>query len=549
MAGLLGVGQSALMAAYAQLQTTGHNIANANTPGYSRQEAQLATSGGRFSGGGFLGMGVDLVTVQRRYDRFLSAELAASTAAASADQARAEQLGRLDRLLADTDAGIGIAIDDLNAALADVANRPFDPSAREAVLRRADTLAQRLRDTDAQMLRIGAETDERIGQAVSDANQLIERYAALNERIAMQGGNGHTPNDLLDERDRVLLQINEHLKVTAHPQDDGGVNLYAAGGEGLVVGGRAAKLVAEPDPLDASRQRVVLEHGATRLPLDGASFGGGSLGGLTTFRGDDLAALRTRLARLAEGIAGAFNAQQALGVDANGSPGTDLFRYDDGIFTRVLPSGERLATACAVTAQVPTTNGGNVSVSAFEIQAADPDLADPVELRFTAPGIVERFDTVTGTSLGSVPYVENAAITFHGWSITLRGTPQVGDSIAIVPTANPAADNRNVKAMITLSDRPTVDGFAPGDPKATFGGAFAAMLAEVGTRTRSAQASEAASTSLLGNARAAQAEHSAVNLDEEAARLLQYQQMYQAAAKVIQTAQSMFDTLLSATAR
>lgn len=549
MAGLLGVGQGALMAAYAQLQTTGHNIANANTPGYSRQEAQLATAGGRYSGGGFLGMGVDLVTVQRRYDRFLSAELSASTAAASADRARAEQLGRLDRLLADTDAGIGIAIDDLNAALADVANRPFDPSAREAVLQRADTLAQRLRETDAQILRIGVETDERIVQSVSDTNQLLDRFAALNERIAMQIGSGHAPNDLLDERDRVLLQINELLKATAHAQDDGTVNLYAAGGEGLVVGGRAAKLVAEADPLDASRQRVLLENGAMRLPLDAASFGGGSLGGLTTFRSDDLTAMRTRLGRLAEGIADAFNAQQALGVDATGAPGTDLFHYDDGIFTRVLPSGARLATAYAVTAQLPATNTGDVSVTGFEVQAADPDLRDPIELRFTTPGTVERFDVATGTSLGSVPYVENAPITFHGWSITLRGTPQPGDKVTIVPVADPATDNRNVRAMIALSDRPTVAASGPGDPEATFSGAFAAMLAEIGSRTRSAQASEVASTSLLGHASAAQARHSAVNLDEEAARLLQYQQMYQAAAKVIQAAQSMFDTLLSATAR
>ena len=72
MSGLLGIGQSALLAAYAQLQTTGHNIANAATPGYSVQQVSLATSIPSGTGGGYIGSGVDVVTVERRYDRFLA---------------------------------------------------------------------------------------------------------------------------------------------------------------------------------------------------------------------------------------------------------------------------------------------------------------------------------------------------------------------------------------------------------------------------------------------------------------------------------------------
>lgn len=198
MAGLLGGGQSALMAAYAQLQTTGHNIANANTLGYSRQEAVLATAGGRYTGSGFLGSGVDVVTVRRRYDQFLAGSLSSETASAAAAGARAEQLGRLDRLMANTENGLDVAMDEVNSALADVVNRPSDASAREVFVQRADALAQQFRATDGRMQQLGAEANERITQSSTSVNDVLEQIARLNDRIAQASGGGQPPNDLLD---------------------------------------------------------------------------------------------------------------------------------------------------------------------------------------------------------------------------------------------------------------------------------------------------------------------------------------------------------------
>jgi flagellar hook-associated protein 1 FlgK len=627
MSALLSVGQSALLAAYAQLRTTGHNIANANTPGYTRQDAVLASAGGQYTGSGFYGQGVDVVTVQRRYDRFLAAELSSSTALAAADSARAGQLERLDNLLADTDNGIGVAIDELNAALADLVNRPADASARQIVLARADALALRMRTADAQLQQLGQESSERIGQAAASATDLLGRIAQLNERIAASAGTGQPPNDLLDERDRLLLEVNGYLKATAYAQADGTVSVFAAGGEALVVGNRAATVRAEPDPLDASRQRVVIALGATELPMSVGTLGGGSIAGLLRFRDQDLQAVRTRLGQLAGAIAEAFNRQQSLGVDASGAAGQPMFalsapgttaastnassarlvasvvdgtqlaasdydiRYDgaqyvvtrsadglqrsyatlpqtvDGLrielgsgtpapgdrfavnsatsiaagFVRTLSSGAGLATGYAVSVAGAGSNTGNVAVAAFAVDAADPNLAQPVTLTFTAAGTFDVTGAGTGDPVG-VAYVPGQAISYNGWTLTLQGMPQPGDRIEIVPTADPSVDNRNAHAMIRLSDQPLAGG-------ATFVDAFAAVLADAGTRTQSAQAIEAVSMRLLGDARAAQAQLSGVNLDEEAARLLQYQQMYQAAAKVIQAAQSMFDTLLAATAR
>lgn len=627
MSGLLGVGQSALLAAYAQLQTTGHNIANANTPGYSRQEAVLASAGGQYTGGGFLGFGVDVATVQRRHDEFVATELSASIASASADTARAEQLARVDNLMADTDNGIGVAVDEFGAALADLANRPFDASARQAVLARADALASRVQTADERLRQFGMDADDRIGQAVTTVNDLLVRVVRLNERIAASAGTGQPPNDLLDERDRVLRELNGYLKATAWTQDDGTVTVFTAGGEGLVVGNRASSLASEPDPLDPSRRRVVMVSGATRLPMSADTLGGGSIAGLMQFRDQDLQAIRARLGQLAAGIASAFNRQQAVGVDAAGSAGQPMFalgapgvlaastntgtatlsasvvdgtqvvasdytiRHDgtryvvtrgadglqrsfaslpqtiDGLsiglstgtpsagdvftvrsatsfaagFSGALSSGARLATGYAASVERAASNAGDVSASGFAVDTPHPDLARPVTLTFTSAGAFDVAGIGTGNPSG-VAYTPGSPISFNGWVLTLRGTPQPGDRIEIVPTLDPAADNRNARAMGSLADQPLAGG-------ASFVDAFAAMLADAGARTQSARAAQSVSSRLQQDAEAAQAQQSGVDLDEEAARLMQYQQMYQAAAKLIQAAQSMFDSLLAASGR
>ena len=149
MAGLLNLGASALMAAYTQMRTTGHNIANVNTPGYSRQEVELATTGSTFSGSGFVGRGVSVETISRRYDQLVTGEVAAGIALSAADSVRVAQLGRLERVFSDTENGIGTAMDDLSSALADVVNRPFDTSARTVVVSRASARTASVRSYES----------------------------------------------------------------------------------------------------------------------------------------------------------------------------------------------------------------------------------------------------------------------------------------------------------------------------------------------------------------------------------------------------------------
>ena len=628
-AGLMNVGRSALMAAYAQLQTTGHNIANAATPGYSRQEVVVASAGADFSGAGYIGRGVDVADVRRRYDRFVDAEVAAGTAASSADGARAAQASRIEKLFSDPATGVGAAFDDLNLAMADVVNRPADAGARGVVLARADALASRLRGLDASLAEVGASIEGRIGQGVRTANDTLSRLASVNQQIAQSGGSTSQPNDLLDQRDALVVELNKSLKATATFAPDGTASVFAAGGQALVVGSRAAQLVTTPDPLDATRARVALKADAgAAIPMDASALGGGELAGLLRARDDDLSAVRGRVGQLAVAIAAAYNDQQRAGVDLNGAAGADLFatgrpsvasattNQGGATFSvavtdaaKVQPSDYRLAfdgTAFQVTrladgAQVasfaPPAPGATVSLPTqglqlkldagsaaagdrFEIRAASafaggmqrtlaapaglaaalsmapqPGAANagtlrvasfsaaasgaaPMKLQFTGPG---TFDAPGATPpVTGATYTPGQPIQMGGWSMTLTGTPAAGDTIAVAANASPSTDNRNARAMADLSTRALAAG-------ATIGEAYAATIADAGTRSQAAQAAQTMSDGLLTRATAARAEVAGVNLDEEAARLMQYQQAYQAAAKVLQTAQSMFDSLLQAT--
>lgn len=623
--GVLKIGSSALRAAYAQLQTTGNNIANAATPGYSRQRVVLAEATTTFSGGGFMGRGVDVVTVQRQYNDFLAREVNLATSAEASDSARAGALGRLDRLFADSENGIGAAYNELTAAMADLTNRPFDPAARSVLAQRATVLAQRIAVADDRFEQIGADVDRSLGQQAVELNQQLAELAAINNRIGSLGGNGHTPNELLDRRDQLIEQVSQKVKANVYINDDQTVSLYAGTGDALVLGVDAAQVEIENDPDNPNVARLLLVNDDRPVPVNESMLGGGSIAGLLEFRNRDLQESRWQLGQLAGAMAHAYNTQQSLGLDQNGQAGADVFRtgatrsigagsnagnaqftatiaagdqlqasdyeleFDgstyqlkrlsdgavssftalpmeiDGLeitlasgavapgdrytiqgasafagdFSMVLGDPARWAAAAPATPKLAAGNAGTVSVANFGIDANDAATAAPVTITFTGPGTYSVSGAGTGDPTG-VAYSPGDTVSFNGWSLVLNGTPAAGDSITISPPADIASNNANAAQLLGLADRGIVGG-------KTMTNGYGELVAGIGARAQAAEAGERASVSWRESATSARDEVSGVNLDEEAARLIQFQQAYQAAARVITASQQMFDALINAT--
>lgn len=642
MSGLMSIGTRAMFANYAALQTTGHNIANASTEGYSRQSTELATSGGQYTGAGFFGQGVDVASVTRAADAFLTRESQLATAQASQDATRHEQLQRLEKVFATGEQGLGYASGQLLNAFIDVANRPQDAAARQVVLARAEEVAARFRSANAQIDQLQAGVTQDLTTSVATVNGLAKRVAEINQRIAAAQGGGQPPNDLLDQRDALVKEISGYLQVTTIAADDGSLGLFVGGGQRLVLGTQALELKVVPDDYDPQRVRVAIaETGGNRL-LDGSALAGGSIAGLLAFQDEDLTAARASIGQMASALSGRLNEQQALGLDLRTPPGSGaalfavaaprvlpaagntgantvslaiadvsqlqasdyelrgdpsvpgqytLTRLSDGLvrtvvagdtvdgFTigigipapaaadrfllqptsqaatamrRVLDDPRGIAAASPVAATTGSANTGTASVASLRVVDPSIDPSLTASISFTdASGSYDwelRDAANTLVASGSATWSAGTAIALNGFELELAGVPAAGDTVQVAATQFPAANNGNALALLALRDEAMVGEQDLGGgtivPGQSITDAYASAMAAVGVKVQSAASQSQISSAVATNADALKAQKTGVNLDEEAARLIQYQQGYQAAAKMLQVAQSVFDTLL-----
>jgi len=655
MGGLLSVGARAMFANQAALQTIGQNIANANTPGYSRQSVVLTAAPGQYTGAGFFGKGVDIKTVERAHNDFLTKEAASAKATASADATRAEQLARMEKVFPPGTDGLGYAASQFLNAMVDVTSRPSDPSARQVALGRASELGVRFSNAGQQLADLQAGVVSDLRASVTVVNQLAKQIANVNGEIAKSQGSGHSPNDLLDQRERLVSQLGEYIAVSTLPADDGSLGVFIGGGQRLVLGSQASALQVSSDPYDSQRAVLGLSEGGQTRGLDESVLTGGSMTALIGFQNHDLQDARNLLGQLAAAIGTRINDQNALGLDlsnppgkgaaifnvatprvlpaatnardASGSfvnsvsativnagqlqassykltssaPGTyELTRLSDGLvrnvndgdtidgfqmsFTagapqpgesfliepvgaaavemrRVLDSPNGIAAASPLTASAAVTNTGTLSVdslyavnSSFDVTRApisvDFGPADPLNPN-TMPYTLTLADgsTLPGVWAAGQPIGNQPGLGIDlGFELRTNGVPRAGDKIQLDKTLYTSTNNGNAKAYLNIQAEAFIGRQLLPDGSITAGStindSYAAAMSEVGARVQSATYLSGVSTTVAGDAEATRAGQAGVNLDEEASRLMQYQQAYQAAAKVLQTAQTLFDELM-----
>jgi len=646
---LMSIGVRAMNASYVGLQTSGHNIANAGVEGYSRQQVELQTALGQFTGAGYFGKGVDVKTIARVYDQFLTREAMTSRAQASFDAARLDRLQQLEAVFAGGDDGIGQSAGALLNAMVDLSSRPQDLAAREVVLGRAGELASRFSSAAAQLDDIQSGVSQELGALVTQANEITRQIASVNDRIAVAQGSGHTPNDLLDLRDRLLSDLSAMVQITTVAADDGSVAVFAGGGQRLVLGGQASQLQVAPDPYDSSRVALGILDGAAVRPLSASLVGAGSIGGLLRFQDEDLVQARTMLGQLGAAIAGSLNSQQSFGLDLGLPPGAgaplfsigapqalpaasnartgtgafastvtlttvdasqlqaseydlvnngsgwqltrrldgftqtvvdgqvvDGFRIGLGVpgpaatdrfllqpvtraansLARVLNDPRGIAAASPVSATVGGSNTGTATVASLNVVSSTVDPTQTATITFTSGSGAydwELRDASTNALLssGSGTWSAGQPIALNGFELNLAGVPANGDVFTVAQTAFPASNNGNALALANLRDAMLVGRVGNGAGGLTGGmnltDAWAAAMADIGVRAQGAMTASSISTQVADAAKQAWSARSGVNLDEEAAQLMFYQQGYQAAAKVLSVAQTLFDTLLDVT--
>ena len=441
---LFSLGTKAMTASYAALATTGHNISNANVKGYSRQQVELATAEGQFSGAGFYGKGVDVSTVTRAHDAFLTREAATASSLAAMDAGRLDMLRQLESVFPTGEQGVGHAAGEFLNAMVDLSARPTDAATRQVVLARAGEVADRFAAAGQQLDVLQQQVQETLRANVAQVNQLAGSIAELNQRIASVLGLGHSPNDLLDQRDQALADLSQKLQLSTVEADDGSLTVFIAGGQRLVLGTQVQPLTVEVDPDDATRSALGLsDSGFVRL-LQQQELGGGTITGLLRFQDDDLVDARTLLGQLAAALSGKINEQQALGLDLRDPPGSGAPIFEVGPAVAVPNANNAVDGAGQFVGQVSlsVTDASQLRASEYALRA-DPGGAPGVwELTRLEDGLVRSIgsgDVLDGLRIDIGPPAPAATDRYLLQPVTraANGMQRVLDDVRGLAAASP----------------------------------------------------------------------------------------------------------------
>jgi flagellar hook-associated protein 1 len=626
MADLFGIGLSALLAQQRALATTSNNVANASTPGYSRQRTELSERATEQLGSNFVGTGVTAGLNRRITDDLMLEQVRTASAGSKRADTLADLATTLDNLLGSDDTGLNATLQSFTNALQGVANDPSSLAARQSLLAEAGSTVARFQSLDQRLSTISDEVRSRLSTDADQISALGASIAEINKQVLAAGANPSP--DLLDKRDQMLEDLSGLVQVSVSNQSDGTIGVFIGSGQVLVLGTTASKLVMTSGNLDPSQPQLVLRSGSgPDVPIT-QFLTGGELGGLLDFNREMLAPTRAEVGRIAIGLADAVNTTSRNGMDLDGQLGGDFFSVGgpqtfaagtnsgSGAITATISNVAALDTAnyqlsyngttytlqrTDTGAVVPMTgtgtagnpfvaNGISIVVSGTpaagdqflikpldqapgslkvlvtnpgDIAAAAPtrtsaDLGNTGTGAISAGSVIDvtnanllatatiQFSSPTTYSIngaGAFAYTPGGNIDINGTRVQITGAPAQGDVFVIQSNTGGSGDNRNALAMLDKLAGNVFNG------NVSLKSAASSMLADVGAKTAAATSQQSAQGTVLQQSQQRLDSLRGVNLDEEAANMLRYQQLYQAAAQTISVAGTLFSTLLAALQR
>jgi flagellar hook-associated protein 1 FlgK len=635
MTDILTIGTRSLMNVQHALTTTGHNIANANTDGYSRQQIKMDAGVYRGFGFGYVGQGAQVASIDRVFDRFVANQLNGFVSSTARYETSVQLNNRLNDLFADPQSSLNSSIQNLFSAVQEVSTNPSGMAQREVMLGEAQNLVYRQQSLNKLLVDMGQDVNNQIRLSVDELNNLVSSIGKLNQQIvsATTMAFGAQPNDLLDERDRLIRSLSEKVAVTVEPQQDGGMNLFIGNGQGLVIGNQTMRLEVRNNAYDASRIEIALEGQKAGENIS-RFINGGELQGLMEFRNRNLLQAQDALGLIALTLTESFNAQHQLGLDMNGVAGGAFFShatalvrphttnggnaepavtvtdasqvrasdyrlfytgsewqltrlsddtsvsgpgplsldgmtvdvssgtpntYDSFVFNPARDAGSTfklaiadarsIAAASVLTLGKPATNTGTGNIATLGVTnpamiplpaevtlSFDPDALGPGQ-----PGLL-----VNGGADGVLAYdpvADSAGKSFTldalGVSFTLNGAPAAGDSFTLQNNSGARGDNGNAIQLGALQTMKQVNGGL-----STLQQHYGDLISRIGIAGRQAETALVVEQALYQQAENYHLSITGVNLDEEAANLIRYQQSYQASAQVVRVATETFQILL-----
>lgn len=432
MAGLIGIGLSGILSHQSALNTTGNNITNANTPGYSRQEVQFEAQQGQRTGAGTVGSGVSIANIRRLADEYLVQQVREDSTLAGEQEALNSELSRLDNLLGGESTGLSNALNNFFAALQNAAEDPTSLPQRQLVLSEGQQVVNRFQALNQEFVQQRESIKTQMQQGAKDANTLLKSIAELNLAISESPGlaQGQMPNELLDKRDEKLRQLSELVNIKVTEGEGSQANVSLSNGLSLVVGSKAAQLGTQESAEDSTRLSFTLSNGGRTVNID-EQITGGKLGGLSRFDNEALKPAFDELGRIAIALSATMNHQHEIGMDLEGDLGGSFFTDINSL------AAERSRVVANANNQVPQT--GQLAV---EITDSAALAAGSYTLQFSGDGrSYELIDKSTGETVnqGRLPDPVQSEISMPGFNIRVEGGAfNAGDKYLIQPSRNAA---------------------------------------------------------------------------------------------------------------
>lgn len=545
--GILNTGRSGIYANQTGLSVTGNNIANVNTPGYSRQRVNLS--------GQLLG-GVRVTSIQRMRDEFLAQQLNLNNARMEGASTLALNLSQLEGVLGDgQDSPLSSALRAFHHALQDLTNQPGGVTERETLRSSARQLASSFQGMTTQIGTIREQLDLQVQQQVGRVNQLASQIADLNRRLGeTQGAASEAQqrgdrNALLDQRDQLVGQLSQMVPVRTMNHQNGLITIFA-GDHVLVEDVNHHDLNLRVNQSNNGYHEVVGMDMAGQYYSLREQFDSGSLGSLLRVRDEHARQLIDDIDRLAASIVRDINAHHRLGQGMDGIAGRDFF--------------EPVHTS----AWARWTNNGRAEVTATNVLDPSALTFQDYEIRFTDSSHYDIVNTTTDTTVASGNnYTSGNPIALAGMSVTISdgaGAPVAGDVFQVnsyagttgamelsAPIQNdPSAiaagltsatgDNRNALDMAALFDTARM-GLPPTQRYEQY---FDSLRLNLGMATERAQQKRDEEQIAQQQTQALADSVSGVSLDEEATEIIKYQRAFQASSRMISVTDELLQTLL-----
>lgn len=314
----LYIGVGALTATQAAIDATSNNIANANTPGYTREVPQLSENAQTESNGQILGGGVSLNGLQSVRDELLNIQIQQQTSSQSSYDTVSGLLQQVQNYFASSGSDIGSALSSFSSSLTQLSANSSSSSAREQVLTSGSNLASAFNSTASGLTQIQSEANSQVTQTVAQINSLTGQIAQLNGEVAQLTATGKDGGTIQDQRDQLVQQLSKLTGVSISQGTDG-ETITTANGSPLVIGSNGYSLQTSTG---SDGMQHVLDASGNDITT---SIQGGQLGGAIQVRDQVIPGYLTQLNTLASQFGAAFNSAQAAGFDAKGNAGQNFF--------------------------------------------------------------------------------------------------------------------------------------------------------------------------------------------------------------------------------